>query len=228
MRVVDIWRYPVKSMPGEQLTSAAIGPLGIEGDRALALRDRTTGLVLTARREPALLLQTSLPSTDPEELSVWLGRPVELVRAADGVRGRFENPTDPFGETDWAEWDGPEGSFHDSGRTNVSLVSTTTLRAWDRRRFRINVITDGSGEEALVGHRVRLGGAEFDVVKEIGRCVMVTRPQIGGVERDVDVLRSINRERDGNLGIALRVRTPGAVAVGDEVEDLGPARSPGP
>ena len=221
MRVVAIWRYPVKSMPGERLTSAAVGPHGVEGDRVLALRDRTTGLVLTARREPALLLQPSLPSTDPEELSAWLGHPVELVRASDGVRGTFENPMDPFGETDWVQWEGPSGSFHDSGRNNVSLVSTATLRDWDARRFRINVITDGSGEEALVGHRVRLGGAEFDVVKEIGRCVMVTRPQAGGIERDVDVLRTINRERDGNLGIALRVRTPGAVAVGDEVEDLG-------
>jgi uncharacterized protein YcbX len=69
MRVIEIWRYPVKSMPGERLDAATIGPHGIDGDRALALRDRTTGLVLTARREPALLLQAALPSTDDEALS---------------------------------------------------------------------------------------------------------------------------------------------------------------
>ena len=164
----------------------------------------------------------ALPSTDADELSTWLGRPVELIEAGDDVQGTYENPLDPFGETDWVQWQGPRGSFHDSGRTNVSLVSTATLRDWDRRRFRINVIVDGDGEDALVGQRVRLGGAELDVVKQIGRCVMVTRPQHGGIERDLEVLRTIHRERADNLGIGLVVRTPGEVAVGDHVEAIGP------
>jgi uncharacterized protein YcbX len=60
------------------------------------------------------------------------------------------------------------------------------------------------------------------VTKEIDRCVMVTRPQVGGIERDVDVLRAIQRERGGNLGIGLVVCTSGSMAVGDEVQDLGP------
>ena len=33
MKVAQIWRYPVKSMAGERLEHARIGPLGIEGDR---------------------------------------------------------------------------------------------------------------------------------------------------------------------------------------------------
>lgn len=31
MKVAQIWRYPVKSMAGEQLDSAHIGPPGIRG-----------------------------------------------------------------------------------------------------------------------------------------------------------------------------------------------------
>ena len=100
------------------------------------------------------------------------------------------------------------------------------MGAWDTRRFRINLLTDGGGEDGLVGHRVRIGSAELDVVKLIDRCVMVTRPQFGGIERDLDVLRTIHRERDGNLGIALVVRAPGRVAVGDAVEILGPVPDP--
>lgn len=30
MKVAQIWRYPVKSMAGEQIDHARIGPLGIE------------------------------------------------------------------------------------------------------------------------------------------------------------------------------------------------------
>ena len=65
-----------------------------------------------------------------------------------------------------------------------------------------------------------LGDAVVDVSKQIDRCVMTTRPQPGGIERDLDVLRTINRERANNLGIATLVRTPGVVRVGDVVEPL--------
>ena len=49
---------------------------------------------------------------------------------------------------------------------------------------------------------------------------MTTRPQPGGIDRDVDVLRTINRERANNLGIATLVQTPGTVRVGDVVEPI--------
>ena len=62
---------------------------------------------------------------------------------------------------------------------------------------------------------MRVGAVELDVGKEIDRCVIVTRPQPGGIARDLDVLRTIHRERAGNLGIGALVRTPGRVAVGD-------------
>jgi hypothetical protein len=45
--------------------------------------------------------------------------------------------------------------------------------------------------------------------------VMTTRPQAGGVERDLDVLRTINRERGGCLAVGALVRQPGTVRVGD-------------
>ena len=38
-RIAAIWRYPVKSMRGEELASCSLGSLGIPGDRAWALRD---------------------------------------------------------------------------------------------------------------------------------------------------------------------------------------------
>lgn len=44
-----IWRYPVKSMRGEAIGTAAITERGLPGDRAYALIDRTTGKVASAK-----------------------------------------------------------------------------------------------------------------------------------------------------------------------------------
>ena len=46
MKVAQIWRYPVKSMAGERLEHARIGPLGIEGDRVVPVED-AQGHVIT-------------------------------------------------------------------------------------------------------------------------------------------------------------------------------------
>ena len=81
---------------------------GLDRRRCWALFDQETGLGLTARRHPELLLaagavarrrqgrhqpcRTARPRADDAALSAWLGRPVAL-RAAE-VRGprRYENP----------------------------------------------------------------------------------------------------------------------------------------
>ena len=47
--VVSMWRYPVKSMQGEQVHEAAMTERGVLGDRAYALVDRSTGKVASAK-----------------------------------------------------------------------------------------------------------------------------------------------------------------------------------
>jgi len=48
-RVAEVWRYPVKSMLGEQLDAVAVGERGLAGDRGYALVDRETGSVASAK-----------------------------------------------------------------------------------------------------------------------------------------------------------------------------------
>lgn len=236
MRVGQIWRFPVKSLGGERLDRAAVDGRGIEGDRAWGVHDPATGLVLTARREPALLFLTArwvdgrpvitaedgAVLADDAALSEWLGRPVELLAAGKGP-GTFETPIDADRETDWVRWQSTDGTFHD-GRSKISLVSTTTLGEWDRRRFRINLVLErddgtpedrGTDEDALRGE-LRVGTARLRIRGPIDRCVMVTRAQ-PGIPKDVSVLRRIVRERDNRLGIGAVVVEPGVVAVGDEL-----------
>jgi uncharacterized protein YcbX len=236
LRVAELWRYPVKSLQGERLTSAELGPEGIVGDRRWALFDLTTGFGLTARRVPDLLfaagrlrpdggVEVVLPdgtvTDDDAVLSAWAGRPVALRGAASTPTAAYEAPDDDLaaaddpGRSGWHPFESGGGAFHDSSRARLTLVSTGTLGSWDRRRFRANVLLDGSGEDALVGRRVRLGGVLLDVWGGVPRCVMVTRPQPGGIGRDTDVLTAVHRERGGELAVAARVLEPGRVAVGD-------------
>jgi uncharacterized protein YcbX len=44
-----LWRYPVKSMMGEELNAADLTQRGLLGDRAYALVDRSTGKVVSAK-----------------------------------------------------------------------------------------------------------------------------------------------------------------------------------
>jgi uncharacterized protein len=236
MRVVDLWRYPVKSLQGERLSASDVGELGLTGDRRWALVDTGTGHVLTARRVPELLMASArhlapdgvaitLPdgteSNDDSVLSDWLGRAVELRRADQHDAPTYEGPVDDLDpEAQWSFWEGPSGVFHDSKRTQVSICSLASMRDWDRRRFRINVIVDGDdgSEDDLVGSSLRVGDVRLDVTKRIDRCVMTTRPQPDGIERDTSVLKTINRERDRCLGVGAVITRPGRIALGDEVQ----------
>ena len=240
MQVAELWRYPVKSLQGEPLELAAVTTAGLDGDRRFALFDVETGFGLTGRRAPELLFASArlnddggvditLPdgsvTRDDDALSAWLGRRVTLRSADAGVPRQYESPVDFENEamSHWAPWDGAGGAYHDSAGARVSLVSMATIGAWDRRRFRANVYLDGEGEDALVGSKLTLGEATLDVVMRLERCVMTTRPQAGGVERDLDVLRTINRERGGCLAVGALVRKPGTVRVGDTLKSV-PAR----
>jgi len=230
MRVVQLWRYPVKSLGGERLDRVEVDAQGIVGDRRWGLLDVATGNVLTARRAPQLLFASARwvdghveirtddgrRLDDDAALSAWLERDVRLVPAADGVRGTYETPLDFEHDADWVAWEGPEGTFHDSRRTQVSFLSLPTIGDWDIRRFRMNVWLDEGEDDDLAGRSVRVGTVTADIVKKIDRCVMTTRPQ-PRLERDLDVLRTINRERAGDLGVGALVTTPGTIAVGDEV-----------
>jgi uncharacterized protein YcbX len=234
VRVLELWRYPVKSMQGEQLEVSTVGPDGLAGDRGWALFDLDTGLGLTARRAPDLLFaagrlrpdgaaEVVLPdgtvTSDDAVLSAWLGRSVALRQAGSVSAPRYESPDDEEnpGVTSWHQWQGGSGPFHDISVARISLITTGTLGTWDRRRFRSNVVLEGPGEGALIGTRVRVGSAVLDVNDPIARCVMVTRPQSGGIGRDTSVLKTIHRQHGGDLAVGAQVHTAGTVRTGDDL-----------
>jgi uncharacterized protein len=242
VNVLELWRYPVKSMQGEQVAVADVTAHGIAGDRVCAIFDVDTGFGLTARRVPELLfasarwlgdggVEITVPdgsvARGDDALSEWLGRRVELRSTATGATRQrlYENPLDFEHEatTPWAPFEGASAAFHDSSNAHVSMLSTATVGAWDRRRFRANVVLHGAGEDDLVGTDVGIGDAVFHVRQRIPRCIMTTRAQPDGIARDLDVLRTVNRERAGFLAVGAVVARAGTVRVGDELIALASA-----
>lgn len=238
MQVIQMFVYPVKSMQGFATQSRQLGARGLLGDRSHALQDTTTGIVLTGRRDPALLFARGLLGGDgsvtvelpdgtvtasDDQLSTWIGRPVRLATPT-AEPSTYEISVDfEDDDSEVATWTGPSETFHDSTRTQISIVCTGDLRSWDVRRFRPNVVVEADTIEHLVGTRIRIGSAEIDIVKPIDRCVMVTRPQPGDIHRDLDVLRTINAERSSCFGIGGLVRATATIEVGDQVEVLSAA-----
>jgi uncharacterized protein YcbX len=113
--LVEIWRYPVKSMAGERLDSCAIVETGLEGDRRWALVDGTPnrpGKLLTIRQQESLMAYRAslaggvqagvhvdhrrfranlyVDGLEPEEEIGWLGRSVVVGGAELEVVSRCE------------------------------------------------------------------------------------------------------------------------------------------
>lgn len=241
MQVAELWRFPVKSLQGEQVEAAELGPGGIHGDRGYALFDDETGFGLTARRDPTLLfasarlrpdgsVEITLPdgtvAADDAALSAWVGRPVRLRSADDVTVRRYENPDDIEHESaeSWNPFVGAAGAFHDSEGATITLLSRGLMNDEPQRRFRANIVLDaqsgGSDEDALVGSSVRIGDALVALNQQIARCVMVTRPQPGDIALDRDVLRRIHRERGGLLAVGGTVSQPGTARPGDDVTPI--------
>ena len=241
--VVAIGRYPVKSMQGEQLDRAGAGHAGIGGDRRWAVRDRGSGEVLSAKREPRLMtasartvdgdVEIDLPGTgivrgqDPALaglLSDWLDRDVVLDRATPTTDGYYKFQADGDEAADVVDLPVMDGSFFDLAA--VHLLTTASLRAaseldravdWDVRRFRPTFLLEVEGEGYVEDGwtaGVVIGGVTCEVLMPTIRCAMPMREQPGLLAAPT-LMPSLRAGHNSLLGLYLEVTHPGHVAVGD-------------
>ncbi len=123
--VTSLWRYPVKSMMGEQLMDAYFTPQGMLGDRAYALIDRATGKVASAknpRKWPTLFSFSASYAKPPEPFAAI---PPVLIALPDAVAASAASRPKPpacWLERLTARWHWPAGrrrtpTWRSTGRT---------------------------------------------------------------------------------------------------------------
>lgn len=218
MHLAEIWRYPVKSMAGESLQQARLGPAGVEGDRRVQVRlgdmDSEEGeRIVTARSRPRLLGHRATLGADGEarvDGRPWreAGVAADVERAA-GAGARLELSDDP-------------ALRYDILPLLVATDGAIDSLGLDRRRFRPNLLiggVEGLAERAWEGRRLRVGEAVIALADLRGRCVMTTFDP-DTLEQDPKVLRTIVERLGGVLGLNAEVARAGVVRVGDPVELL--------
>ena len=243
--VAEVWRYPVKSMQGERVERMEVAPGGATGDRRLAVVDRAIGKVLSAKLHAPLLEAsarvegddvivtlpdgTSHAASDPgvhAALSAWLDREVRLEAPQVDevlpfeVHSGLSDDTTPV-----IDWPGPAGTWLDLA--DVHWLTTSSLAAaaelhpdgqWDVRRFRPTALLDVSatGFAEDDWQEVEIGTVRSEVLMPTMRCTMPSRAQ-PGLERDVEIGRTLREQHDNNLGLYAKIVGAGAIAVGDAV-----------
>jgi uncharacterized protein YcbX len=236
--VKGLYRYPVKSMGGQDLATAQLGWHGIEGDRRYAFlrEDQKGGFPwLSASQLPSLLLyrpvgDPSPGASGPTHVTTPTGATLELDGEAlrDELSGAFG------ARLRLMRLD--RGIFYDAA---LSLISTATIesiaaaagRGLDIRRFRPNILVEAAAgapfpEEAWLGGRLRFGdGADAPVMgptRRDVRCAMV------GLDPDTavaapEVLKATVRINETCAGVYGSTLRTGLVAVGAPVYLLGDA-----
>lgn len=228
--VACLWRYPVKSLLGEQCESLKLNARGVEGDRLFAIRnaERKIASGKNTRRffklDGLLTLRAAYNGDVPlisfpdgktvsgdnteihAELSRALGQPLTLAREADI-------------------------SHLDAGP--VHLLTTASL-TWlrnavpgaqiDERRFRPNIVIQTSGatpmEHTWLGKTLAIGKQVVLRVSEpTERCVMTTYAQ-SGLPFDERILKCIAQQTDLCFGVYANVVATGRIECGDPVAVL--------
>ncbi len=208
VHVAELWRYPVKSMAGERLDAAAVGALGIPGDRALVVVD-AAGRIQDARTRPALLRhRASLDAAGRVRVDGLDWETPEVasrVRAAAGPGARLM---------------AVEGAERfDIMPLLVATDGAIAALGVDRRRLRPNLLiggVSGLAERGWEGRYLAIGSAVIGFADLRGRCIMTTWDPDTGAQ-DAGVLHRIVREFGGTFALNAWVARAGEIAEGDSV-----------
>ncbi len=209
--VSHLWRYPVKTLAGEPLSTALVGLDGISGDRVIWVLGPEG--VRTSRRHYRLLGLRGTSS--PEGHALVNGHPWESAEALALVKGAA-------GDDAWLE--PADGHRFDVRPLLVATDGAVAAFGRDVRRLRPNILiggVDGLDEREWPGAELHIGNVVVRLDSLRARCPMTTIDP-DTLERDPEVLRDIGRRFRGRLALNADIARPGTIAVGDPVALVRP------
>ena len=207
LHVAGLWRYPVKSLAGEPLTAAAVGPQGIAGDRVVRVRGPEG--VRTSRRQYRLLgLRAALGRDGVPRIA---GYPWDSPEALARVK-------EAAGADAWLEaWERLDR--FDILPLLVATDGAVAAFGRDIRRLRPNILiagVEGLDERSWPGAELHVGDVVLRIDSLRARCHMTTIDP-DTLEVDPNVLRDIVRRFDGRLALNAEVVRAGTIRIGDPV-----------
>src|SRR5208282_4800315 len=233
--VEEIWRYPVKSMAGELLSSCSVGALGIPGDRGWAVRDEKAGEIRGAKKLPQLMRCRARYVEEPAGGAV----PAADITFPDGTRTRAGDKqtearlSDLLGRpvTLWPIQSPDQRDFYRRSSPDNPDMMAELRQIFGRRedeplpdlrRFRPNFLiksnqrVSGFDETKWSSRTLRVGEMQLKVAMPCVRCVMPTLDQ-ENLPKDPSVLRTIVRHAEQNVGLYATVTHPGRIKAGDTI-----------
>ena len=234
--VASLWRYPIKSMGGERVSSIYAGPLGLRGDRRLAFRSAgaAAGKPMVSGEERNALLRCTARFLTPPETDAPVEPATAEVTTRDGARYRADDPAVIAALQAHVEKQNPMWLAHDDRPfmdcRPIALMSLETLRqiseeigfALEPARFRENILLDmpglhGFGEDAFVGRTLRIGAnTEITIKERDPRCRIITIDPVTG-ETCPELVKLVAREHENRAGVYGVATVPGVLAEGDPV-----------
>jgi uncharacterized protein YcbX len=214
VQIAELWRYPVKSMRGEQIEKGRVEHDGMPGDR-IVHAVQGDGRVVTSRFRPGLLALSATLAASGEPLVD--GRAWDAPETLERVR----SATSP--DVELVRFAGEDhGQRFDVLPLTVLTDGMAAALGYDHRRFRPNLLiagVDGLEETTWPGRFLRIGGLVIGIRNRRSRCVMTTFDP-ATVAQDGGVLLRVVREFEGRVALDCWVEAPGDVSVGDRVELL--------
>jgi uncharacterized protein YcbX len=228
-KLIQLARYPVKSMRGEVLPSTTLTLQGLPQDRRYAFVQtefRSDFPWLTARQLPQLLLyQPVVGAEDPGEPAQSVVTPGGAKWAIDSNELRLE--LESLSQRRLFLLHDGRGSYDAApvsliSRQTVALIAEESGTAANPWRFRPNLLVDLQDGDAFdelkwVGRVLRIGEqARVALTEADKRCVMITLDP-DTTTSNPNILRSVVQLHEQCAGVYGTVLAPGEIRAGDEI-----------
>ena len=239
MKLVELYRYPIKSAAGQSVSQAQLGPLGLEGDRQMVLAS-PDGRFVTARECPRLArihwVDSALEydgrrspaltfSGDDQVVSIWKRTQAGVAASAavnDWLSKVLEQPVTLL------QLSSNESQHYGDSQPVMVLFCETAQRIeralgrpFSALQLRPNLVIDGG--EAFTEKAwatLQIGSVTLAAVEPCTRCKMINlAPDTELYPRPLDVSSTLMQLQPGFVaGHHFAIESPGDCALGDSVQ----------